>query len=421
MALQSHLLYRRHVLFSSTSLGLPRPPLSSHFLILLPHYVPPLVQPLLTQMFFERFHLPAVLVITRELASLYGAGANSGLVIDIGDYAWRTEDEDDAEVVRTPSSLVPIFDGDPLFHNAHSSPLTSYDLDLHFAHLLLTAIPTLPSQLSLSGVPLLRALTRIISSLKSERHLACDLHPSLGLGTGTEEPAEAEDEEGITDVAKALASGKANKIIENAKRKKSGVEEKKKDTVEIDHPAGKENGKISVPIPLLSRYMDPLLKPEVLKDVRQSFAKPDIGLKNVAYSTEELQELSNSVLDAAHYALDWNYSEIETGMRAGIRDTIVIAGVGSTIKGFGQALVSVLPSYVELAESPDVEGETKPFNLGRLADYFSGFRGREDCLAFLGGCIIAKLGFNDSSYKLVVTKQDYNALGPQAGLLLESS
>jgi len=85
-------------------------------------------------------------------------------------------------------------------------------------------------------------------------------------------------------------------------------------------------------------------------------------------------------------------------------------------EGLGIAISAELqtrnPGLNSLAQAGSNQGEGifKPL---KVPEYFSEFKGKPEYLGFLGGCIVAKLAFNDaSSTKLWMSKPDYNKEGP---------
>ncbi|KAH8916906.1 hypothetical protein BT69DRAFT_720233 [Atractiella rhizophila] len=195
---------------------------------------------------------------------------------------------------------------------------------------------------------------------------------------------------------------------------------------------GDGEGRGSVPVGLLPRYMNLVLKPSVLREVGRASG----GSAASAHSEEELQVSSigfsffmktivtigafELILDAAHHTSiritpksrrnrDWHACR-RTGhdrhLRLRVDDqryalyippspfslyhNISSLTITHETHGLNKSSSPSSP-YIAPAESPDTEGEPKHTTLGRLADYVSGFRGREDCLVFHGGYIVAKV------------------------------
>jgi hypothetical protein len=235
---------------------------------------------------------------------MFGCAVVNGIVINVGESLSKEKDLISNENEKKgkirirgggPTTVIPVVETVPLVTFAAENFINQRDLFLYLSHLILNSIPNLPdllskdSNLPLTGTSLYLSLISICEILLSSSHLFCELKESLGFGSpGNNDGTTKELEDtALEDVAKAFATGKVNKIIESTKKKKSlnmGDKQVMKEVVEIEI----EDKTLEIPKSILGRWMEPLFKPELLKNVNETFEKVGFELEGWTYSVEEL-------------------------------------------------------------------------------------------------------------------------------------
>ena len=375
-------------------LGLSARPINYMFLVTHAPDLEPSSQELLIQLFFEQLGISNLLLVERPLAALYSCASLSGVVIDVG----------------PRSTAVTVIHETQIHHpGMMSCPVGEEDCDEHLARLLVESNPQLPAQLAVEGDALQRALLSIVKTLKDGDYIKYASSGQAGAvgagvaagqaGNGTApDEEEEEEEEGITDVAKALASGKANKIIAAGQASASGV-------IVLEG----DGDQLSVPNPT-----DPTLPPLTVGPERHRYAEPLFNANVPPLSKQGLPNLPETVARAVQ-------TVPELDKRGDIWSSVVLTGGVSLIRGrsakrrmqrhavlaqlrevsvcrtpgVAPTLITRLHRYA--ADVPVIAGESGPASYTRRAkhaktpEYFSEFRERPDMTTFLGACIYAKV------------------------------
>lgn len=351
---------RAYVLF--TALALPARPLAYHLHLALPANMALATHEDITQMCFERLHIPALILSERPLLSLFGVHSLHGLVVDVGRRS--------TEISMVHDSLLSAASNGRAYVGRD-------DCDNYLCHLLLAAQPDLPSRLSpaspLSPVQLHAALLSVVAILRDGNYLhfasaALSLNVAAD-GSRMEDEAEAAvDDAVLDDVAKALVSGQAAALL----GKTSLGANKANVTTSGEH--------LTMPNPLnpastitvgpeRHRFAEPLFEPSFLAAVA--------GF-GVSYSQVDLDRRAVSVPEAIAASV----RTMDVRERPAIWDHVVVQGVGSA-KGVPSAIMQALAGYVgTYAARP---------KLAKVPDYFPEFKDRLDLATFLGGSIVAKV------------------------------
>lgn len=196
------------------------------FLLAHPPSLSPATLELLTQQFFEQLCVTNLLLVERPLVQLVSCNALSGIVIDVG------RDFTDVSVVIDCQTVSDC-------HLRHD--VGERDCDLYLEKILLERNTDLPKLLSIGNstddmqgldeaaitIPnknnnnkqVSKAIQTLIKIMKEGEYIRYTSATPKSVGgtaagvDGNDMDDEEEDEEGISDVAKAIASGKVNKII----------------------------------------------------------------------------------------------------------------------------------------------------------------------------------------------------------------
>lgn len=438
----------RHLLFSR--LKLSKPPVAQHILLSIPPNLPNSTRDKFTQLFFENLQAPALFLAESPLLQLLACSCTSGITIDIG----------------ARSTLIGfVSDSIVLDQSCHFYPIGEQDCDDYLISLLLNENPELPTQLGWTPAnqpeTLYHALLAFISNLKADGHIRFEPQLDTLALSVTDLRSSGEEEGGITDVAQAIVSGKADKIIgrqtssnsSQAARRPTQTGKllaeihKETDTIIVSNSSNSQPAyNPSVPpspildcqpsqaIPLSAgslslpretagirvsktrhRHAEPFFAPTLLRSIGPVFSR--FGLeKYAARYTEELTAEDNTLVDSIHRSIS---KLISSEQRKDVVGQFVLTdgnGLMCRTEGLGIAISAELqtrnPGLNSLAQAGSNQGEGifKPL---KVPEYFSEFKGKPEYLGFLGGCIVAKLAFNDaSSTKLWMSKPDYNKEGP---------
>jgi actin-related protein 9 len=290
-----------------------------YFAIATPPRLPITTRERFVQLCFEKFFIPGLTVLERDVCQLYAHGLISGLVLDIG---------------RTHSTVSAVFDSIPIAGASVWSPLGTEDLDKYLAHLILQANPDLPTVLSSdSSEPLVPpalgdVLLSIVQSLKAgeDTILFASDKLNLGLVEASFAGATVDQDEELDDVAKVVATGKLNKFTSKAKKSKASGGENanpEPDTVTVPHPLSASLPAITVG-PERHRYAEPLFDPSILADVPALF-----NTGNKAYTHIELENKAFSLPDAAAAVVRM----LEPVRRTMAWEHLVVTGDLAPIKG----------------------------------------------------------------------------------------
>ncbi|CAE6460282.1 unnamed protein product [Rhizoctonia solani] len=335
----------------------------------------------IAQIFFERFNAAGLSVVERPLLQLYAANAVSGIVVDI-----HNECTDITVIhesaIQTQASVI--------------APLGVRHCEEYLAHLLATN-QTLVT--SLEPQPDIHA-----TLVRLARHLWQGGHIKVPLA-GDVAPPEEEDE-GITNIAAVVVAGREKAVVEANNRKKntknSTAAERAREaeiaaldllTIEFEDKqvtVGKDR----------HRFCEPLFDPTVLKNVKS--VQEDLKNPKSVFGLQEWVNYSASLVEFV-----WRYA---------VYEAVFVTGELSVLdKSLAQGLHSRLLPYVLKAEEAANDSQPKLVRSVRVPEYFAEYREKGDGLAaFLGGSIVAKLTFCDSSARNYVSKNDYSSRGPAA-------
>lgn len=467
----------RHLII--TCLSLPSKPVNHMFLLAHPPSLSPSTLELVTQQFFEHHCVSNLLLVERSLVQLLSCNALSGIVVDVG------RNFTDVSVVLD-SQVVPY---------AHLRfDVGERDCDEYLEKILLERNPDLPRLLSAEDSRstkeeadqqrVSRAIQTLIKIMKEGeyiRYSPAKASTSADPRATGENDEDEEEEEGISDVAKAIASGKVNKIInkdmaagaaegqevrvieqdedeeeeaakaeagENGDEAMAGADGATADSAEAgtaskvaaaSQTQKKPKGnKLSIPNPVSTslpnivignernRYAEPLFDPSVLLAAASS-RSADADAAEMQSAKEKAYGPSlGEVVNAAVMRIP------EADKRAALWENVVVTGSMARVKGFAPALISSLHRYLPQSTNPlattynDSNQPQDAFRNRRARhlktpEYFSEFRERPDLTSFLGGCIYAKFGFQESQGGEWLTKQHYNQHGPKIATMLPGS
>lgn len=248
---------RRHIL--STRLLLAAKPVNYMFLVALPPTFSSAGREEVSRIFFETLGISNLILVERAVVQLYSCASLTGVVVDVG------QRYTDISVIRetvlhAPSTLV--------------CDIGEEDCDAYLAHVLLQANPALVDALLPKGQPsrhaaAVEALRPIITALKEGEYLK---YSATTDGSGN--TIVDEEDEGITDVAKAIATGKVNKLLSNNGQNSGIIEGPEGDILVVPHPTDPTADSLRIG-PERHRYADPLFNPRVLAIV----AKPETSAK----------------------------------------------------------------------------------------------------------------------------------------------
>ncbi|EJU03609.1 actin-like ATPase domain-containing protein [Dacryopinax primogenitus] len=341
----------------------------------------------LTQLFFEKFNVPALCVVQRPLAQLFAVNVTTGLVVDVG-----VEETICTPVVDTVLQHTGVF----------RTPVGRKDCEVYLAHLL-SSSQSITQSLSPPESPLSPS-TLWNQLLALVRQLVRD-----GQVRAPSEDGEEEDE-GLTDVAAALVAGKEREVVEAATRRKANdkrthaaadrvMETREREIAALDLVTVEFEGKTVRLGKERHRFCEPLFDPSVLRST---------GLREKAGWTEqELEEKVLSVQEAAQEGM----MKLEWEKRKLVWEGVLVTGEMGNVKGLPSSLHSHLQPYIHAED--DSPNPPPPSRILKIPEYFAEYRDKGEGLAgFLGACIVAKVAFADPSGKNYVSKLDYNAKGP---------
>ncbi|POV98335.1 hypothetical protein PSHT_14077 [Puccinia striiformis] len=402
----------RHLLFNR--LKLSKPPVAQHILLSIPPNLPNSIRDKFTQLFFENLQAPALFLAESPLLQTLACNCTSGITIDIG----------------ARSTLIGfVSDSIVLNQSCHFYPIGEQDCDDYLISLLLNENPELPSQLGWTSTnqaeTLYHALLGFVSNLKADGHIRFEPQLNTLALTGTDLRSQEEEENGITDVAQAIVSGKADKIIgrQTSNNSSQGGRrptltgkllaaeiQKETDTIIVSNSSNSQQPlsteSLSLPREQAGirvsktrhRHAEPLFAPTLLRSIGPIFSRFGLERYAVRYTQDLIAEDDTLV------------ESIQRGI-----NKLISPDQQKDVVGLGIAISSELQTRNSGSNSlpqPGLQGDGifKPL---KVPEYFSEFKGKPEYLGFLGGCIVAKLVFNDaSSNKLWMSKPDYNKDGP---------
>lgn len=421
----------------------------SNILISLPLPVSRATHAYLTQIFFEHFNSAAITIAEKPLLSCYGVGSMNACVVDLG--------YESCDVSPVIECLVQ--------SNANvKTDVGARHCILYLAHLLrrdqslVKAIQTLlrytrkassaASSRQSDEAALKSAFYSLAQQLLEEGLVLDEEAFKKGAG-GMISAADGEDDEGNFDIAAALVEGTKKHDDEEEERRKA-MEASQGDEIDEsilasitgeDGQAGGSTDEKAVLVhfrglklkvgPERFRFLEPLFRPELLKDVAGA-ADLDLGDEPFAAGPVAMDSSSHDSYPMATASPDWSQtmslplaianaiSRVEDAdRRPQLWENLIFTGQPAKIKTIQLEAISALSEFVatEQTEAAQVLAEPNPLQARnvralRVPDYFSEFKERNDLAPFLGGTIYAKLVFGDPQAKAFITKQNYNEAGP---------
>ncbi|CDU25050.1 related to macronuclear actin 1 [Sporisorium scitamineum] len=424
----------------------------SNVLISLPLPVPRSTHAYLAQIFFEHFNSAAITIAEKPVLSCYGVGAMNACVVDLG-----YESCDVSPVIECMVQT-----------NANvKTDVGARHCILYLAHLLrrdqslVKAIQTLlryTRKASASRQSEEAALKSAIYSLAQqlvEEGLVLDEEAFKKGAGGMISAADGEDDEGNFDIAAVLVDGAKKHDDEDEERRKAmeagqGEEIDEAILASITGEDGQAGGSTDEKAVLVTfrglklkvgperfRFLEPLFRPELLKDVagasESSIGDEPFGAGPiVAEANGNANSSSHDSYPVSTASPDWSQaiplplaianaiSRVEDAdRRPQLWENLIFTGQPAKIKTIQLEAISALSEFVatEQTEAAQVLAEPNPLQARnvralRVPDYFSEFKDRNDLAPFLGGTIYAKLVFGDPQAKAFITKQNYNEAGP---------
>ncbi|SNX86388.1 related to macronuclear actin 1 [Melanopsichium pennsylvanicum] len=428
----------------------------SNVLISLPLPISRATHAHLTQIFFEHFNSAAITIAEKPLLSCYGVGTMNACVVDLG--------YESCDITPVIECVV------------HSNANVKTDIGarhciLYLAHLLrrdqslVKAIQTLlrytrkvssTSSRQSDEAALKNAMFSLAQQLVEEGLVVDEEAVKKGAG-GIASAVDGEDDEGNFDIAAVLVEG-TKKHDEEEEERRRAIEAHQGEEIDEailasitgeDGQAGGSTDEKAVLVhfrglklkvgPERFRFIEPLFRPEILKDVAGA-AELQIGDEPFGAGpilTEANDAEAHSIESHDSYPTptespDWSQaialplgianaiSRIEDAdRRPQLWENLVFTGQPAKIKTIQFEAISSLSDFVatEPTEAAQVLAEPNPLQARnvralKVPDYFSEFKDRNDLAPFLGGTIFAKLIFGDPQAKAFITKQNYNEVGP---------
>ncbi|KAJ9474421.1 putative Actin-related protein 2 (putative) [Pseudozyma hubeiensis] len=428
----------------------------SNILISLPLPVSRATHAYLTQIFFEHFNSAAITIAEKPLLSCYGVGSMNACVVDLG--------YESCDVSPVIECLVQ--------SNANvKTDVGARHCILYLAHLLrrdqslVKAIQTLlrytrkaSASSRQSDEEALRSAIFALAQQLVEEGLVLDEESFKKGAGGMISAADGEDDEGNFDIAAVLVEGTKKNDDEEEERRKAmeanqGEEIDEAILASITGEDGQAGGSTDDKAVLVHfrglklkvgperfRFLEPLFRPELLKDVAGA---SDVGLGDEPFGAGPIVAASSShdSYPISTESPDWSQaislplaianaiSRVEDAdRRPQLWENLIFTGQPAKIKTIQLEAISALSEYVatEQTEAAQVLAEPNPLQARnvralRVPDYFSEFKERNDLAAFLGGTIYAKLVFGDPQAKAFITKQNYNEAGPNQAFSVKLS
>ena len=429
----------------------------SNVLISLPLPISRATHAYLTQIFFEHFNSAAFTFAEKPLLSCYGAGTMSACVVDLG---------------YEGCDVTPVIECTVQSNANIKTDVGARHCILYLAHLLrrdqslVKAIQTLLRYTRKASTTAARdseevAVTNATFALAKqlvEEGLVLDEEAVKKGAGGIVSAAGEEEEEGNFDIAAVLVEGARKHDDEDEERRRAMEAQEGEEIDEAilasitgeDGQAGGSTDEKAVLVhfrglklkvgPERFRFLEPLFRPELLKDVAGA---ADLHLGEEPFGAGPIVAEANDAkangLKTSYdsYPMpttppDWSQvvplplaianaiSRVEDAdRRPQLWENLIFTGQPAKIKMIQIEAISSLSDYVatEQTEAAQVLAEPNPLQARnvralRVPDYFSEFKDRTDLASFLGGTIYAKLVFGDPQAKAFITKQNYNEAGP---------
>ncbi|KAL7409907.1 actin-domain-containing protein [Mrakia frigida] len=363
----------------------------------------------LTQTLFERLNLPAISLLSRPLASLYAMNSTTGVVIDVGYESTTVSPVSDSTVYTNGVVEVPLgirhceaymaklLAEVPSVIEALTSPLPAPEVEASTSEG--AAAPPPPP--SYPETPLPETLLRLAKHLWKTN----TIRPLLMGG----QMLTVEEEEGVNDIAAALAAGKERALIEakaaNAKSHKSAARQaedaKKKAAAAAADGAAADADVVLIEFEgrefylgrVRNKFCEPLFEPML-------FAGLEGGLEGLGKPSEMV-----AVQEAVQSSIGTVFGREKLALWEGV----VVVGELARIKTLPAALLSHLMPYI--LTDPDSASDSQPKNTRflRIPKHFPEYVDEGGWVApFLGASIVGKLVYADSTGRFVINKVQYN-------------
>ncbi|SPO24248.1 related to macronuclear actin 1 [Ustilago trichophora] len=404
----------------------------------------------LTQIFFEHFNSAAITIAEKPLLSCYGVGTMNACVVDLG--------YESCDITPVIECLVQ--------SNANiKTDVGARHCILYLAHLLrrdqslVKAIQTLlrytrkassASWRQTDDAALRNAMFSLAQQLVEEGLVLDEEAVKKGAG-GIAAAVDGEDDEGNFDIAAVLVEGSKKHDEEEDERRRAMEANQSEEIDEAilasitgeDGQAGASTDDKAVLVhfrglklkvgPERFRFIEPLFRPELLKDVAGA---NELHIGDEPFGAAPIIAESNSTSHDSYpmptASPDWSQaiplplaianaiSRVEDAdRRPQLWENLIFTGQPAKIKTIQFEAISSLSDFVatEQTEAAQVLAEPNPLQARnvralKVPDYFSEFKERNDLAPFLGGTIYAKLIFGDPQAKAFITKQNYNEAGP---------
>ncbi|OXG80619.1 RNA polymerase II transcription factor [Cryptococcus neoformans A2-102-5] len=373
-------------------------------LLLIPPPSPPTftlsTQALYTQFAFESLNTPMFSILPAPLSGLYALGATTGIMIYIG---------------HEESSAFVITDSIVRWECSTSVQIGQADCESHFEQLLLEddlldqELKTATGNESL-GQEEKRKLVKEVANFVWTECTGDDIEvPALNAKAAIViGAAQTSGEEDTFDVAKKLVGDPTPAPTNNShKSKKQQAQALAAANKAAAQAAADAAAQAALPPPVDAIVVTVPSLPEKeiqLGPVRHRICEPLFNGKSVGGDT--LYEAVGRAVENA---------SLSTGEKLAVWEGVGVIGEVAKIKSFSPALVTYLSPY--LLSSSELPSDCQPSKMRLLSipDYFANFKKTTTELApFLGGTLVAKVAFTDSTGKHSVSKVDYNTKGPEA-------
>ncbi|SPO23949.1 related to macronuclear actin 1 [Ustilago trichophora] len=422
----------------------------SNVLISLPLPISRATHAYLTQIFFEHFNSAAITIAEKPLLSCYGVGTMNACVVDLG--------YESCDITPVIECLVQ--------SNANvKTDVGARHCILYLAHLLrrdqslVKAIQTLlrytrkassASSRQSDDAALRNAMFSLAQQLVEEGLVLDEEAVKKGAG-GIASAVDGEDDEGNFDIAAVLVEGSKKHDEEEEERRRAleanqGEEIDEAILASITGEDGQAGGSTDDKAVLVHfrglklkvgperfRFIEPLFRPELLKDVAGA---NELHIGDEPFGAAPIIAESNPTSHDSYpmptASPDWSQavplplaianaiSRVEDAdRRPQLWENLIFTGQPAKIKTIQFEAISSLSDFVatEQTEAAQVLAEPNPLQARnvralKVPDYFSEFKERNDLAPFLGGTIYAKLIFGDPQAKAFITKQNYNEAGP---------
>lgn len=348
-----------------------------------------------TQLFFERFSVPAFMLADSALASLYACNSLSGTVIDIG-------------YEKTDVSTV--FESQINNSCRTTCPVGGKHLSEHLRSMLEHELPV--DQAAQKTIDVERVTLELAEFIKCSE--ICEVLPDTGVldtkayHSMTQSTGPSSSDEGVIDIAAVVASGKTREYLARKELEKSGDGGKAQEVI--------ANAKLS--------HNSITVKDGSTLVIGQCRFK----------AAEPLLE-TGGLLDQIYDAIV-NVS-IEPSRRHELWENIVIVGGGSRVPGLREKLIASLQArYMSPITNPlDQYGPTlNPYptiiRAIKIPIHFPYWTNKDDEdkhavpeeASFLGASIMAHVAFADQAHSSIsqrnfISRSEYDEYGPASVIL----